>query len=146
MVTPACARTKAGYISFNVTQASHPRACADEGVRECQSPPRVRGRKLQGLLQFFVYYVTPARARTKVMQRLRSPVLHCHPRACADESLRESSTVDYCKSPPRVRGRKSHGDQPKRKLRYPSHDTLGCFSSSRPYRLALNRLRGRSVC
>ena len=111
---------------------SHPRACADESV--------------SGAILALDRRVIPARARTKASGL--APVLRllCHPRACADESSKEKARRIVKESSPRVRGRKSHGDQPKRKLRYPSHDTLGCFSSSRLYLLVLNRLRGRSVC
>ena len=111
-----------------------------------ESPPRVRGRKKNNSVKAGIVLVTPARARTKVPYVTREPAKPSHPRACADESKARRWMAYSQRSPPRVRGRKSHGDQPKRKLRYPSHDTLGCFSSSRPYRLALNRLRGRSVC
>ena len=116
-ITPA----RAGKRNVGTTGAAklrdHPRACGEEqddylnGQNPMGSPPRVRGRDLNGFSAVSVPGITPARAGKRPRALMVRSVSQDHPRACGEECWSLSCSNGIRGSPPHVRGR-GHGVHP----------------------------------
>ena len=89
----------------------HPRACGENlavmvlAVRSVGSPPRVRGKREEGIATFVGKRITPARAGKTRQHRGSADRRPDHPRACGENVQRLHDQEVEKGSPPRVRGK-----------------------------------------
>ena len=111
-ITPARAGKTAALPYTARPGEDHPRACGENYGRSGESacgegsPPRVRGKHGETVLQTAPSRITPARAGKTVPHCTRVRRARDHPRACGENAslLRHSSSLPA--SPPRVRGKR----------------------------------------
>ena len=112
-ITPACAGKTGVEFCFIVHIQDHPRVCGKNLVNTVLnpdsegSPPRVREKPLESLVNQCVTGITPACAG-KTHQRI---ILSCvgwdHPRVCGKNSSKLLDDVTSSGSPPRVREKRA---------------------------------------
>ena len=111
-ITPAHAGKTEKDIPYLIRFSDHPRACGENRRRydsaggERGSPPRMRGKQRETLLERTRRRITPAHAgKTRGCCRPRSRCAD-HPRACGENSRAESIGCGWSGSPPRMRGKR----------------------------------------
>ena len=114
-ITPACAGKTIGHINQSVSAKDHPRVCGENfnpvfiSCINPGSPPRVRGKRRSRFAMSAKNRITPARAG-KTRLRLREHIdRENHPRACGENALAIACASLSGGSPPRVRGKHTHG-------------------------------------
>ena len=114
-ITPACAGKRCSVGGHFVLIRDHPRVCGEKSscllYRPCGrgSPPRVRG-KANGIIQNLpALGIPPACAGKRVRRRASQRAARDHPRVCGEKDPDSGSKASHVGSPPRVRGKVSHG-------------------------------------
>ena len=110
-ITPAYAgkRGRAGLPQRQLRD--HPRVCGEkagktvEEINEQGSPPRVRGKVKDSLLDCPQSRITPACAGKRWANQHRWSGCRDHPRVCGEKSIVRPSSGPVTGSPPRVRGK-----------------------------------------
>ena len=110
-ITPARAgKTSPWTIGFGAEQ-DHPRACGENLPKRrlysgrCGSPPRVRGKPFTPPSGTLGVRITPARAGKTPCSRTSRRATSDHPRACGENQVKNSCSILFSGSPPRVRGK-----------------------------------------
>ena len=112
-ITPAYAgKSYAPAFSFPILE-DHPRVCGEKTVFRTNgpttegSPPRMRGKEVDGFGFFCGLGITPAYAGKSVFLALRSAISWDHPRVCGEKRCYHFGYSIRRGSPPRVRGKVS---------------------------------------
>ena len=110
-ITPARAGKTTTMIRNPSGTRDHPRACGENlavmvlAVRSVGSPPRVRGKREEGIATFVGKRITPARAGKTRQHRGSADRRPDHPRACGENVTSSAPSAAIVGSPPRVRGK-----------------------------------------
>ena len=110
-ITPAHAGKTALRLLSSQSASDHPRACGEniacltDGVSDGGSPPRMRGKRNDGVPDRIVFRITPAHAGKTSIFELRIRYNTDHPRACGENSMTCPGTGGKPGSPPRMRGK-----------------------------------------
>ena len=112
-ITPAHAGKTTMMAELATAREDHPRACG-ENIGEKRrvfefvgSPPRMRGKRNDGVPDRIIFRITPAHAG-KTFQKLHTASLGSdHPRACGENAAGDFDTMQTLGSPPRMRGKPS---------------------------------------
>ena len=110
-ITPACAGKRAMSTSPRGSIQDHPRVCGEKLTLSGSlqiisgSPPRVRGKERQPIVQRDGVGITPACAGKRTRQNTYFSACKDHPRVCGEKQLRVGRLRGNIGSPPRVRGK-----------------------------------------
>ena len=111
-LTPACAGKTVACSRVSSSGTAHPRVCGEnsaQGDARCVrwgSPPRVRGKPVEGLADVVQGRLTPACAgKTRTRASWTSPP-RAHPRVCGENPGDRTEAATLEGSPPRVRGKR----------------------------------------
>ena len=69
------------------------------------SPPRMRGKEVQGLFQDLVGGITPACAGKRRSDWIIRSIYWDHPRVCGEKLAAKAGSINGMGSPPRMRGK-----------------------------------------
>ena len=110
-ITPACAGKSGPAAWHRWACRDHPRMCGEKCppgkffFMTVGSPPRMRGKEVQGLLQELVGGITPACAGKRGSGSLPRSCRRDHPRVCGEKPFRSNHSTTSEGSPPRMRGK-----------------------------------------
>ena len=110
-ITPACAGKRSTRISSTLPPWDHPRVCGEKIypllaiAGPLGSPPRVRGKCLQGYQARCRRGITPAYAGKSVHRSGLHRTEGDHPRVCGEKIYPLLAIASPLGSPPRVRGK-----------------------------------------
>ena len=113
-ITPACAGKSGPAAWHRWACRDHPRMCGEKCppgkffFMTVGSPPRMRGKEVQGLLQDLVGGITPACAGKRGSGSLPRSCRRDHPRVCGEKPIFPSGAASTVGSPPRVWGKEEN--------------------------------------
>ena len=116
-ITPARAGKSCGVVAPPRTPRDHPRVCGEKlrqfsyALDDSGSPPRVRGKVSNVILQVCAPGITPARAGKRQLCARASRFVQDHPRACGEKAIASCTLISRRGSPPRVRGKEGSRSQ-----------------------------------
>ena len=112
-ITPACAEKRPARPGYAYNRGDHPRMCGKKFLEVVQpiaqwgSPPRMRGKGLQGHQARCRRGITPACAGKSASHGCGSRGWRDHPRVCGEKANGAESGQNKAGSPPRMRGKAS---------------------------------------
>ena len=110
-ITPAHAGKSGSGGVRRLYSGDHPRACGEKFCPAATvaiaegSPPRMRGKELEGENRESHKRITPAHAGKSENSRLKWPKSKDHPRACGEKACATDFISRRSGSPPRMRGK-----------------------------------------
>ncbi len=119
-ITPACAGKSSARKGKTGCRGDHPRVCGEKvGLPASPggwwgSPPRVRGKAVDGFPDDGDTGITPACAGKRLSQRPACGRLRDHPRVCGEKAVNHATDAGGKGSPPRVRGKAGAAAHPYR--------------------------------
>ena len=114
-ITPACAGKRLACVDDDVSHGDHPRVCGEKTAptrysgSPAGSPPRVRGKGKERLLDVETIRITPACAGKSDNPRVQALLELDHPRVCGEKARCTRAASSTLGSPPRVRGKAASG-------------------------------------
>ena len=110
-ITPAYAGKTINVLTVAAVVKDHPRVCGENCQRviihrgQMGSPPRMRGKLIQAIVDALPQRITPAYAGKTEVLNYRLRVALDHPRVCGENQATTSSPNAPSGSPPRMRGK-----------------------------------------
>ena len=111
-ITPAGAGKTASPLFIAASSSDHPRRCGEnrKGVDKSDtvqgSPPQVRGKLIQAIVDALPQRITPAGAGKTSPRKCEHVQTQDHPRRCGENNLSHVVDLTGSGSPPQVRGKR----------------------------------------